>query len=235
MESDLFMMSYLIDVILLIVSIVIIAVFTKRGFIRSLFNYGKTLLAIAAAYFIGPKVGGLFYNKFVHGLIYNWVYSQFNSVLDSVAQTIDIESIIEALPFVVKKFVSADEIKAKYGETIINAEAFFEEFSDFVSSPFAKLIANLLAYLLVFLVALLLLFVLNKIFDFLTRLPIIHGVNTWLGFALGVIAAFVFLSLITYVFGLVTKIFGDIPQLEKIIENSYLLKLFNRLNLFKVL
>lgn len=226
------MINYLIDALFLLIAIVTIVIFTKRGFIQSLFHYGKTVFAVITAYILGPEVGNFMYNKFVYNSIYNWIDSNVESVFNSVAAKINIDAAIDEIPFIVKQFVTPEKIKDKYGETINNVEISTHEFSDFVAAPFARLVSNFLSYLLVFLIALILLFILSKLLGLLTKLPIIHGLDSFIGFLLGAVAAFVFLSLLTYILSLIIGAFGNILSLERLVSTSYLFGFFSKIHLF---
>ena len=228
------MLNYLIDIVFLLVAIITVIVFTRRGFIQSLFAYGKTVMAVVISYALGSKVGEIIYNKLIYNWIYKWVSNKIDNVFNSLSAKIDIDNAIDEIPFIVKQFITPEKIKARYGETIINLENSAHEFADFVSSPFAKMISNLLSYLLVFFLALVLLFLLSKIFDLITKLPIVHGVNTFLGFLLGIFAVFVFLSMLTYLLSLIIGVFGNILSLEKLASTSYLFGFFSKINMFKL-
>lgn len=226
------MLNYLIDIIFLLIAIITVIVFTKRGFIQAVFDYGKTVIAVIISYAFGPRVGEIIYNKFIYNLIYKWVSNKIDTVFSSLSTKIDIDTAIDEIPFIVKQFVTPENIKERYGETIVNLENSAHEFADFVSTPFAQLISNFLSYLIVFLLALILLFILGKIVNLITKLPIVHGVNAFMGFLLGILAAFVFLSILTYLLSLIIGIFGNILSLEKLASTSYLFGFFSKIHIF---
>jgi len=228
------MVNYLIDILFLIIAVITIILFTKRGFIQALFDYGKTVMAVIASYIFGPKVGNFLYDKFIYSRIYNWISSKIDTVFNSLSEKINIDSAIDEIPFIVKQFVTPEKIKNRYGETINNVENSAHDLADFVSTSFARVISNFLSYLLVFIIALVLLYILSKLFGVLTKLPIIHGVNSFIGFLLGIVAAFVFLSILTYVLSLIIGVFGNLTLLEKLVSSSYLFGFFSEIHLFDI-
>ena len=226
------MLKYLIDILFLIIAIVTVIIFTRRGFVQSLFQYGRTYMAVIIAYVLGPIVGKFIYNNFIYNAIYNWVSERVNSVVHSVTGAIDIDRIIEEIPLVVRKLSNSEKIKAEFGEKIEDFEVTLNELSALASQPFAKLVSNLISYVLVFLLALLFLLIIWKLLDWITTLPVLHGLNAFLGFLFGILAAFILLSSLTYVLSVVISIFGDVLSLEKMSESSYLFGFFDKIRFF---
>ena len=229
-----FLLEYAIDILYLIAIVVIIAVFAKRGFIQSLFKYGKSIVAVIAALSFGPSVGNIIFDKFVFDRVNNWVIDKSNAALSAAAGTLEVNQLIEELPFLVKQFVSPDKIKSEYGETVSTVGESIPDFAESLATPIANVVSNLLAYILVFICAIIVLWLLGKLLDLITRLPIVGGVNTFLGALLGAIAAFLVLSLVTYVISLIIGLVGNVETLESMAESSYLFGLFSRIKIFNL-
>ncbi len=228
------MYSWIVDVLFLVIALITVIVYAKRGFVQSLFKHGRVLASGILAFSFGPMVGDLINTKFIYNGVYNWVWSKVSTIIDSTTGGIDLEGMIESLPFLVKQFVDPAALQEKYGQVMGNLEVTAQEFSASVATPVSGIISNLLAYVAVFLVSMLLLLVLGFLLDLLTKLPIVHGVNCFLGFLLGVLAAFVLLSLLTYVISLVVGIFVSSEALDVIINNTLLFKLFSNIQLFNL-
>ena len=107
------MLNYLIDVIFLLIAIITVIVFTKRGFVQALFDHGKKIMAVIISYVFGPKVGEFIYDKFIYGRIYSWISSKIDAVFNSLHDKISTESAIDEVPFIVKQFVSPQKIRIK--------------------------------------------------------------------------------------------------------------------------
>lgn len=226
------MINYIVDIIYLLIAVITIFIFTKRGFIQSLLNHGKFIIAIALSCVFGKKVGALFYNKFFYERIYSWISSKISSVFTSISDKISVDKLTDEIPFIVKQFVTPEKIKEQFGTAVDNAGSTATEIAQYISEPFARLVSNFIAYILVFLLSLVLLFIIGKLFDLITMIPVIHGINKFLGFLLGVFAVFVFLSLLTYVLGLVIGALGNILSLEKLVSTSHLFGFFSKIQLF---
>lgn len=219
--------KYLIDGIYLILAVVTVIIFTKRGFIESVFRFGRIITAGIVSYFLGPRVSDMIYENLIYDRILIWVTEHVESALTSTAQTMDIEGMIDSLPFLVKQLIDADAIREKYGSTVSNFHDVAVDFAATVSDPISSLLSNLIAYVAVFLVALLVLFILFKILDAIFKLPLLNVINKLLGFFLGLVAAALLLAAITYVLGVLVGIFGSTSMLNHLVEVSTFFRVFN--------
>ena len=226
------MAKYLLDLIYVAVAILTVFIFTKRGFVESVFKYGRTLMAGILTFLLGPVVGDIIYEKFVYNSVYGFVSDKMGQIVNSAADKVDVNSIIDGLPLLVKQFLNPSDLEAKFGNTITNIEQSAQEFAGAVSEPISNVISNLIAYIIVFLVSLLILLVFGKLLDLIVKLPILNTINTVLGFILGVGSAFLLLAIITYALSLIIRAFGDILSLQTLSSSSYLFGLFDRLHLF---
>ena len=226
------MIKYLVDLIYIALAVITILVFTKRGFVESVFKYGRSIMAGILTFIFGPLVGEVVYAKFVYNGVHGWVSEKLSNFLHSAAEKVDVDAMIEELPFLVKQFLNPDELKAKFGETVTDIEASAQEFAATVAAPLSKAISNLIAYVIVFLIALLVLLIFGKILDLVVQLPILKTINTVLGFIVGIGAAILLLASVTYVLSLIISFFGDILSLQTLSSTSALFGWFDRLHLF---
>jgi len=229
------MLHHIIDILFLIIAITTVIIFAKRGFIQSFFKYSKTLLAVIASYTFAPRLGDFLYERVVYNGIFGWVSEKVDSFVLSVTGKIDIDTILDEVPFIVRQFVSSEKVADKFGQSVNDVREIANEFSAFVSRPFSSLLSNLFAYILVFLLALLLLTIIGKLLDLITKIPVLHGINVFLGLLLGCGAAFLLLSALTYLLSILIGTFGNILYLEELSDSSYLFGFFDRLHLFDLL
>lgn len=220
-------LRFVIDALYVILAVVTVIVFTKRGFIDSVFRFGRTIAAGILAYFFGPRLSDFIYEKLIYRGILGLVTEKIEAFLMSTAEAINIEGMIDALPFLVKQLIDADAIKEKYGVTEGNFEEIAADFAASVSQPISSLLSNLIAYVAVFFVALLLLWIVFKILDGLFKLPGLNAINKVLGAILGVIAAGLLLAALTYVLGVLVGVFGSTSMLNQLVEASTFFRVFN--------
>ena len=228
------MINYIIDMAYAVIVLITVVVFVKRGFIESVFKYGKTLFAGVIAYAVGPVVSKLIYEKYVYNGIYSWVLGKVNALLGSTVDKVDVDTLSEHLPVIVQQFIRPEDIKSVYGETVTTIEVSAQSFSSSVSVPLSSVISNMIGYVLVFLAAVLLLSICGKLLDFLFKLPVLKTVNSILGLLLGIGAAFLLLSAITYGISVLIGFFGDILSLQTLSENSYMFGFFDKIQFFNL-
>ena len=221
-----------VDAAYVALAVIIIVFFTKRGFIDSLYRYGRTILAGVASFLLGPPVSKLVYEKWIYPWIFGLVSDKSHAVVSNTAEAIDLQALIDGLPFFVKKLVDREAIEAKYGNMEGELHGVVEDFSANVSSPLSWLLSNLIAYVAVFLLALLALFLIFKILDVVFKLPVLRHLNRILGFIFGVLSAFVVLAAITFLLGVAVSLFGSGSLLRRLIGSSYLFRFFNYISIF---
>ncbi len=215
--------TILFDTLFLIAAVCIILVFAKRGFIRSVIHFFKTLIAFLAAYFLGSKLAQFLCDTWIGGAVRNFIYDKINAIYQSTTETLNAESVIESMP----GFLMTEEMQAKLHAAQGSGEELVNSMTDAISSPIASLFSNILGYVGVFLIALVLLWIVAAIVDKLVEhLALINTANILLGGLLGLIVAFVILSAIAslmrffladsaiYTDSVIIKFFGESPILK---------------------
>lgn len=159
--------SLIADILFVLIAVIFIAVGVKRGFIKSLIQSAKFLLALLIAYFVGPMAGQFIKDRIVFQPVYNWLTDKGVGA-------------VENLP----DFLRPDA--ATVGEGVL-------PFAEFVSTA----ISNLVAYVVVFVLALVLLTVvawlLTKITD---KIAFLGTANRILGGLFGTVMGLIVLTII---------------------------------------
>ncbi len=224
--------NYVIDLVYVALAVITLIVFYKRGFIDSVFRFGRVIFAGILAYLIGPSVGEWLKTKYIYGWINDWVSEKVSSFLNNTAGAVDIGGLIDQLPFLVRQLVNKEELVEKYsGEALENVAS---DFAQSAAQPLASLLSNLIAYIAVYFLALLVLFLVFKALDLLSKLPVLNAINKILGLIFGAIAAFLLLALVTYILGIFVGIIGSANQLTELVASSRLFRFFNGISLFNL-
>lgn len=219
--------SIVLDIVFALIGIIFIAVGIKKGFIKSLIQSAKLLLAIVAAYFLGSQVGLILKEKFIFKPVYDFVFDKVNGLYLDATASLNPEEVIASFP----KFLMNDELKNQITNATSeeSGAALVESVSTSIADPVSGFFANVLGYVLVFVVALIVLsiaaWLLTKLTDkigFLgTANRILGGV--W-GALMGAIVLFMIASVIKligagdplYTNTVIVKFFGDSALLEAI-------------------
>ncbi|MBQ7347893.1 MAG: CvpA family protein [Clostridia bacterium] len=213
------------DVIFLLVGIALIFACAKRGFLKSVVHFLKTILALVAAYFFGTKLGAFLCDKFIGGAVRDFVYDKLHTMYKNAAENFNAESIFTELP----AFLKTEEIKAGITAAEGSGEQLVTSVTDSIASPIATVISNIFGYIGVFLITLVVLWIgailLDKLID---HIGILDRLNTVLGAVLGFLIAIVLLFVAAsvikffwaesaiYADSVIVKFFGESSLLEKI-------------------
>ena len=229
-----FVLKFLVDLIYVILAVTTVIIFTCRGFIDSVFRFGRTIMAGLICYFVGPVVSDLIYEKLIYNGILEFVSERIERFLVETVGSIDIQGLIDSLPFIVRQLVDREEITARYGDSVEGFDEIAADFAESVASPLSALLSNLIAYVAVFLLSMLALFLAFKLLDGIFKLPVLNAINKTLGCILGVAAAFLLLGAITFLLGLLVGVLGSTSTLKQLIEMSALFRWFSGLSIFNL-
>ncbi len=226
-------MNYFIDFVFVLVAVIVVASFSKKGFIKAFFGFGKTIISVLAAYIFGPKLSKWFFENVFSEKINDKISDMLSSAIEKSGSTV--EELIQNIPEFLKKFIDIDSLTSKFGADSIATQDIADQMSEAISNPAAAFLSNIVAYILVFILAMILLSIVAFILDRVFKLPVLHAINRLLGTALGVIVAFVDLCLLSYVVSfLVSVLSGKVDSLSgDIINQTYIYKFFYNLDFFR--
>ena len=229
--------SLVIDIVIASVILAGIISGTVRGFIKTIFGLFRGIIAGIIAYLLTPIVASLIKaTPFYTGLIdetKNGIYETVKSFLESdpdkfLAQSEEIAALLERFGS------SVDFVKTEYdrlvSEKISDAALYLTEH---IVSPACSALLTVLSFLVLFVAAFILLRFVIKIFDSISKLPIINGLNRLLGAISGGILGSSAVCLIITVFEVILPFAaGDqnTVTIKTIAESSYLYALFTAVN-----
>ncbi len=230
------MANYIIDIAYILVAVIILAVFTKRGFVGSLFKLGKTIISCVLAYIFGPSLGELFYNKCIYNGIYNWVSRKIDTVVDGAIGAVDSKTLLESIPKILRRFINEGDIEERFNKGMSDISSAANEMAVSVSTPVAEAISDFLGYALVFVVSVIFLMLFGSLISALVKkIPVVKQIDKVLGFILGLVFMFIVLSLVTFAFGIVVSLFGGNETFEGLINASTLFEFFGKYNIIEIL
>ncbi len=216
----------LVEAIYLAIGITTVIVFIRRGFVESVFRFGRYIAAIIISYFAGPHVGDFIFSKFLYKGIFGVVSNSVESFLMNTAGSVDIDSLVDSLPFLIQKFVDVGKMKAKYGNAVDNFGVVADDFASSVATPIAEVLSNILAYIVVYFVALLLLWVVFELLNKLFRVRALNVVNSILGGVCGILVAMLLLIVLTWIINLILALVGFDSDIAEYVGQSRLYSFF---------
>ena len=217
-------MSYILDGALLLVIILTIFVYYKRGFVRAVLGFGKTLLSYICAAAFGRLVGGYLAEKFFDKNITDIVYNTLekNNLGDKM------EKIPAALRAVAEKCgVDVDSLISG-----ADGQEWVLEASEKIGGAISYVVSIIAGYILVFVVAYLVFLLGAFILETLVELPVLRTLNRLLGLCLGCLCSIVFAFLLVLCIKVViyyVAASGDRDTILEIIDKTYLFKFFSEM------
>lgn len=230
------MVDYVIDIAYILVAIIILAIFTNRGFVGSVFKLGKTIIACILAFVFGPALGDFFYSKWFYDAIYTGVASRINAVVDGAVSSVDVKTVLDSLPQIVVRFINESSLEAKINESVVGASNVADDIAVSISGTVAEMVSNFLGYAAIFVATGLFLALFGRIISSLVKkIPIIKQIDRILGFLLGIAFAYTIMSLSTFVLGIAVSLYGGNETFEGLIEASKLFEFFGKYNIIEIL
>ncbi|MBE6622912.1 MAG: CvpA family protein [Ruminococcaceae bacterium] len=227
----------IIDIIIAAVILIGIISGTARGFIKTVFGLFRGIIACIISYFLTPVAANFiketaFYSAFVDKTK-NGIYETVRNFLESdpdklLNQSAEINALFERFGS------SVDFIKNEYerlvSEKISDAALYLTEH---IVSPACSVLLAVLTFLVLFAFSLLLLYFVMKIFDGISKLPVLNGFNKLLGaISGGILGCFVVFIIITVFEAILPFAAGaqNTLTIKSIAESSYLYALFTAIN-----
>ena len=196
------MLNWVVDGLFVLVGLAIIFSGAKRGLIKSVIHFFKTLLAFFAAYLWGSALGAFLRDRFIAEPVRSFVYDKFNGLYTQAAEGFDAQAALGSLP----QFLQTEEVRAKLASAEGTGEALVNSMTDAVATPIATVFSNILGYVLVVLLAIVVLSIGAAILTHVIESwKLLDRLNTILGAVLGLLVAAVVLlaaaSVIKFFFG----------------------------------
>ena len=217
-------MNYLFDILLLALVATCFFIGQKVGFIRTVLGLARLLFAFILAKLCGEFLAGVFYEQFAR----DWLVSRFTQAFSAGAQ--NAAQLWGKIPGVLRNLldnvgVKADDLFADLpnGAPAL-AERAAEALRGVVTAIFAFLLVLILFFVFLFLLKLLIRLV-DKVFD----LPILRGLNTFLGGLFGALIGAFIVFLICYFWNNIMAMFPKetVALIQKYAQQSHLLTLFS--------
>lgn len=206
----------------------------RKGFLRIIISLAGIILIIGAVFIISPHISDFLINK---SSVYDslkgkvgQVFEDDNSKLDNTIpenQDMTIESY--QLPELLKNALKKNNTDEMYKNLMVDI------FEDYISGYLSRLILKASSFIGVFLVLSIILWLALKSADLIAKIPIIKGLNKFLGLIAGLVKAL----MITWIFFVVVVMFLGNETGGKLMEEIYkspiLTFLFNENILMKYL
>ncbi len=229
--------SLYIDIAIAVILLLGVIIGAKRGFVKTLFGFCHGIASGIIAYLLTPTVSSFLKGTDIYLSLVEKakasLYGAVSSFLESNPEKLLSEnSHINAL---FERFGSSAEfIREEYerlmAEKISNAAT---QLTEYIVAPACSVLLTVVCFLVLFIVALILLYFIMKIFDGLSKLPVLKAFNRLFGGILGgaLGCACVFLLITAFEAALPFAVGVDETLTVKTVaEGSYLYRIFTAVN-----
>lgn len=231
--------SLVIDIILVLIACILIIRYARKGFLKTVLDLLKTVIAIFLAYALRNHVAKLIDSMFMNKVIVGWVNKSLTAVAEGGDSFVDFSSIYEDAPLFYTNVLS------KFGMDIEGIEEQFknltsdniEALSENVGSALSNMISVAIAVIAIFAVSIIVLTVVVHFLNLLTKFKGVDVLNKLLGIVFGAILSAAIMWGISFLVSKGIEWFGPMyPDIlnEDIINNSVILKFFCENNLWNM-
>ncbi|MBQ3040415.1 MAG: CvpA family protein [Clostridia bacterium] len=190
-------MGIVIDILLLAIAVIFIIRHARLGFVKSVLNSLKALLAIGLAFLLRVPVARLFDSWFMNKAVTQWVYESLSSSAIGADPAFDLVTLYETCPMAYNGLLSSFGLETEgLDGQITNIESLSDEaivaLSENIGSSLSYFCSIALALLVLFVIAIIALTIVIAVLDLVTRLPVLNFLNRVLGGVIGVVWAALF-------------------------------------------
>ena len=184
-------MSWILDIFVIAVFLGTVIYYSKKGFVKAVLGFGRTLISVILSWLLGPKLAAVIAEKIIGNTISQKVYQLLTSFFDSSTETFNLALLFEQAPEGFVKTVerlggNMAELEERYGNLTEATRENLVELSQNIAAPITTVISNLFGYLLVFLVAFVFFVIFSSLISKIFELPLLRQINGILGFLLGI-------------------------------------------------
>lgn len=230
-------MNIILDIIIVAIIALSMIICYKKGFVKSLFSSFGFIAAVLLALLLTAPISALINNAFVYDSTYESVKEVMGDVENSSTAE-DIAARFEAKN--PKMFALLSNLGFDVYDIIAEKDQATDLASDDmvakIATPAAKLLSNVFAFLISVVLAYIAFFVLTKVFDLLSRLPVFNITNKTLGLIygafLGIFRASILAIVISGLYPIVIGLFSTEGSVLNAVSNTFVLNFFIDHNLF---
>ncbi len=203
------------DIIGIIILILFAAWGMRKGFVKSIYSLGSLILSLILALTLYPPVSSFLKDSVVYDYVQLNVYKVFSEEKTEEIKVEETDSVLK-LPEKLKESI------------VTTAEETTAAITESVAKSVADIAINLLSILVVFLLVKLLLWIILKLFDILSKLPLIRTANKLLGGLTGLLYGFLLIYILLALLTFTTTLNTFNEPVEIILSSKYISKMYHQ-------
>lgn len=231
-------MSIALDLIVILIIVFTLARAIKAGFITTLFDAGKLIASIILAAIFKTNLSQYIMNTDIFENAKNSVTQTLTEAISGIGENISVQEMLLAFeennPTLVKLITgfggSMEEISNRLKNAVIDGSNNVTELAaEYIIEPAASVCSDVISFAIIFVVAFILLCIAQKLLNLIFKLPLLKQINKLAGALLGVICAFLYVSVFCFVITSIIEssaLFGiELPA--NLIEDTYVFSFFS--------
>lgn len=228
-------MSFIIDLIFLLIIVVSVISGIRKGFIHSVMSIITFFAAFICGWQFYPILGAYYNERIFMSRITNEVYIAISSLVHSTFDAL-FSDMPDALIELTDRFnVDISSVESYYSsQATASASELTKNISSYIAEPISTEISNILAFITIFFGVIIILKIVTLILDLIFKLPVLNTLNRIFGFAFGVINGVLYIVVLSTVLLLLSPILQSLmPELylPNMIDNSMIIAFINKLNI----
>ena len=217
-------MPWIIDLILIALFAVTVFIGYRKGFLRTVLGFGRLIATILLTYAFGKPFSAWIDRRFIRPRVYENILAKLTELADSAEGSI--ASFLDGLPARYRLFVDVTNPDTSGG-----VDGLVEQYAPAISTKISQLLATVIGYILLFILLYLVISLVVHLTGKLADLPIIRGIDKFLGTAVGVVNGVLLTCLVATILYGIVYLTGKIGLYERSVVFKFLceLRLFSRI------
>ena len=154
-----FILSIVMDVVLVGIFLWMLILFTKQGFAYTIYKIGKTWMSLFCSMILGPWVSGFLEKLFFRRVITNGVYRTLADLIENNANGYNLQELFNNLPqhfinFLDYNGINLAELEAEYGSYTEASEEIIRAMADKIANPCIGMVSSIIGHVIGFIVPL---------------------------------------------------------------------------------
>lgn len=209
------MEKFIVDGLVLLVFVVTVIHFARRGFAKTVLSAAVTVGAVIVANLFGGQVGQWLNTSFIESNVVEMVRAGLEGLSQNLSESMNAEQIQAALSPQLAQILSFLKIDVEGLAQSIVSGMDISALAQQIGGPLAATVSQALGIVITFVVAVVVLKVAAMLVDGIFHLPVLRTLNGFMGCVLGVIVGFCLCLIFANLFHVIMVLLsGDHPSLS---------------------
>lgn len=228
-------MFFVLDVLALIIFFGTIISCYHKGFFKAFFGTIKVIVSVVVAYLFMPTLSYFFRTKFIQKTVSGAIEERVSAIVNGVADKINLQKLFADMPTefadILNRYgADTEKLAERYGHMTDAAEENVVDLAQTIAFPVVKTISDVLSFIAIFILAFVVLTIAIKLVSLVLKLPVLSGIDKFLGFVLGLVSGAILLWVYCNVVSIGINAFNAIkPGMlgNDVVENTFIIKNLN--------